>query len=58
MNKLFFAFLISFLPFLIFSQKKKIVYDFSCMESATTNWFSDMEKSLIESYGSEVSLKE
>ena len=58
MNKLFFTFLISFLSFFIFSQKKKIVYDFSCMESATTNWLSDMEKSLIESYGSEVSLKE
>ena len=58
MLKLFFTFIIFSLSFLNFSQKKKIVYDFSCMESGTTNWLSDMEKSLIESYGSKVSLKE
>lgn len=58
MNARVFIYIISFLPFFIFAQKKKIVYDFSCMESSTTNWLSDMEKNLIESYGSEVSLME
>ena len=58
MNKLIFTYKISFLSFSLLSQKKKIVYDFTCMESSATNWLSDMEKNLIESYGSEVSLME
>lgn len=58
MNKLIFTFILSFLSFSLLSQKKKIVYDFTCMESSATNWLSDMEKNLIESYGSEVSLME
>jgi predicted Zn-dependent protease len=58
MNKLIFTFILSFLSFSLLSQKKKIVYDFTCMESSATNWLSDMEKNLIDSYGSEVSLME
>ena len=58
MNKLIFTYILSFLSFSLLSQKKKIVYDFTCMESSATNWLSDMEKNLIESYGSEVSLME
>jgi len=58
MNKLIFTFILSFLSFSLLSQKKKIVYDFTCMESSATNWLSDMEKNLFDSYGSEVSLME
>ena len=37
-----------------FSQtKKKITYDFSCMESSTTNWLSDWEKEIISTIGVE-----
>lgn len=46
------------LPVYLKCQKRKIVYDFSCMESSTTNWLSDMEKKLFETYGSDVSLSE
>ena len=30
---------------------KKITYDFSCLDSETTNWLGDMEKELIATVG-------
>lgn len=44
-----------------FSQKSKsntITYDFSCMDSETTNWLSDLEKELISTIGVEASFSE
>ena len=32
-------------------KSKKITYDFSCLDSETTNWLGDMEKELIATVG-------
>ena len=33
------------------AKSKKITYDFSCLDSETTNWLGDMEKELIATVG-------
>lgn len=43
---------------LIGQVKKKITYDFSCLESSTTIWLADWEKEIISTLGVEASFSE